>query len=111
MPTRAMTGLWGRWRNASGRSWPICKSRSMRRRVETWTSAEARASASSGSTSAASRSGRAVDQSGATRLGELLCGGALQQVLQPHQRLGGKEGSAPYAARAETKELRLDTME
>src|SRR3974390_104604 len=54
MPTRDMTGLWGRWRNASGRSWPIYKSRSMRRRVETWTSAEARASASSGSTSAAS---------------------------------------------------------
>jgi hypothetical protein len=45
------------------------------------------------------------------RLGELLCGGALQQVLQPHQRLGGKEGSAPYAARSETKGLRLDTME
>jgi RNA-directed DNA polymerase len=45
------------------------------------------------------------------RGGELLCGGALQQVLQPHQRLGGKEGSAPYAARSETKGLRLDTME
>jgi RNA-directed DNA polymerase len=36
------------------RSWPIYKSRSMRRRVESWTSVEARASASSDSTSAAS---------------------------------------------------------
>ena len=27
----------------------------------------------------------------ATRLGELLCGGAFQRVLQLHQRLGGKE--------------------
>jgi hypothetical protein len=36
------------------RSWPIYKSRSMRRRVESWTSVETRASASSDSTSVAS---------------------------------------------------------
>ena len=55
--------------------------------------------------------GRAVDQPDTTRLGELLCGGAFQRVLQLHQRLGGKEGSAPHAARSETKGLRLDAME
>src|SRR6476660_9331932 len=60
---------------------------------------------------AASGSGRAVDQPDTTRLGELLCGGAFQRVLQLHQRLGGKEGSAPHAARSETKGLRLDAME
>jgi hypothetical protein len=42
---------------------------------------------------------------------ELLRGRAFQRVLQLHQRLGGKEGSAPYAARSETKGLRLDAME
>jgi hypothetical protein len=31
--------------------------------------------------------------------------GAFQRVLQLHQRLGGKEGSAPHAARSETKGL------
>ena len=46
-----------------------------------------------------------------TRLGELLRGGAFQRVLQLHQRLGGKEGSAPHAACSETKGLRLDAME
>ena len=55
--------------------------------------------------------GRAVDQPNTTRLGELLCGWAFQRVLQLHQRLGGKEGSAPHAARSETKGLRLDAME
>src|SRR4029077_16902154 len=40
-----------------------------------------------------------------TRLGELLCGGAFQRALQLHQRLGGKEGSAPNAACSETKGL------
>src|SRR5580693_5957191 len=60
---------------------------------------------------ATSGSGRAVDQPDTTRLGELLCGGAFQRVLQLHQRLGGKEGSAPHAARSETKGLRLDAME
>ena len=38
---------------------------------------------------------------------ELLCGGAFQRVLQLHQRLGGKEGSAPHAACLETKGLRV----
>ena len=47
---------------------------------------------------ATSGSGRAVDQPDTTRLGELLCGGAFQRVLQLHQRLGRKEGSAPHAA-------------
>ena len=60
---------------------------------------------------ATSGSGRAVDQPDTTRVGELLCGGAFQRVLQLHQRLGGKEGSAPHAARSETKGLRLDAME
>jgi RNA-directed DNA polymerase len=60
---------------------------------------------------ATSGSGRKVDQPGAARLGELLCGRAFQRVLQLHQRLGGKEGSAPYAARSETKGLRMDAME
>jgi RNA-directed DNA polymerase len=32
----------------------------------------------------------------------LLCGRALQRVLQLHQRLGGKEGPAPHAANSET---------
>ena len=59
---------------------------------------------------AASGSGCAVDQPD-TRLGELLCGGAFQRVLQLHQRLGGKEGSAPHAACSETKGLRVDAME
>ena len=53
----------------------------------------------------------AVDQPGAARLGELLCGRALQRVLQLHQRLGGKEGPAPYAAGSETQGLRLDAVE
>src|SRR5262249_59835895 len=52
---------------------------------------------------AASGSGRAVDQPDAARLGELLCGRALQRVLQLHQRLGGKEGPAPHAAGSETQ--------
>ena len=52
---------------------------------------------------ATSGSGRAVDQPDAARLGELLCGGAFQRVLQLHQRLGGKEDSAPHAAGSETK--------
>jgi len=60
---------------------------------------------------ATSGSGRAVDQPDTTWLGELLCGGAFQRVLQLHQRLGGKEGSAPHAACSETKGLRLDAME
>ena len=59
----------------------------------------------------ATSGGRAVDQPNTTRLGELLCGWAFQRVLQLHQRLGGKEGSAPHAARSETKGLRLDAME
>ena len=49
---------------------------------------------------ATSGSGCAVDQPDTTRLGELLRGGAFQRVLQLHQRLGGKEGSAPHAARS-----------
>ena len=32
-------------------------------------------------------------------------------LLQLHQRLGGKEGSAPHAACSETKGLRVDAME
>ena len=60
---------------------------------------------------ATSGSGRAVDQSDAARLGELLCGRALQRVLQLHQRLGGKEGPAPHAAGPETQGLRLDAVE
>ena len=53
----------------------------------------------------------AVDQPGAARLGELLCGWALQRVLQLHQRLGGEEDPAPHAAGSETKGLRLDAVE
>src|SRR6266568_7492994 len=49
-----MTGCRQRLRNAFGRNWPLYKSRSMKRRVESWTSAAARASASSDSTSVAS---------------------------------------------------------
>ena len=60
---------------------------------------------------ATSGSGRAVDQSGAARLGELLCGRAFQRMLQLHQRLGGKEGPAPHAAVSETQGLRLDAVE
>src|SRR6185369_322954 len=60
---------------------------------------------------ATSGPGRAVDQPGATRLGELLRGRAFQRVLQLHQRLGGKEGPASHAACSETKRLRLDAME
>ena len=60
---------------------------------------------------AASGSGRAADQPGAARLGELLRGGTLQRVLLLHTRLGGEKGPAPYAAIPETKGLRLDAME
>jgi RNA-directed DNA polymerase len=42
--TRDMTGCCRRWRNASGRNWPICKSRSMKRRVGSWIFAAAKAS-------------------------------------------------------------------
>ena len=51
------------------------------------------------------------DQSGATGVGELLRGWALQRVLQLHQRLGGEEGQAPSGACSETKGLRLGAME
>jgi Reverse transcriptase (RNA-dependent DNA polymerase) len=51
--------MMGAVESGSGRSWPIYKSRSMRRRVESWTSVGARASASSDSTSVASAVGRA----------------------------------------------------
>jgi hypothetical protein len=44
-------------------------------------------------------------------LGELLCGRALQRVLQLHQRLGGKEGQAPHGASSEPQGLRLEAME
>src|SRR3954470_11896324 len=60
---------------------------------------------------AADRTGDTLDQSGATGVGELLRGGALQRVLQLHQRLGGEEGQAPTGARSEAKGLRLGTME
>ena len=60
---------------------------------------------------AADRTGDTPDQSGATGVGELLRGGALQRVLQLHQRLGGEEGQAPTGACSEAKGLRLGTME
>ena len=46
---------------------------------------------------------------GATRMGELLRGWALQRVLQLHQGLGGEEGQAPAGACSEAKGLRLGT--
>ena len=55
--------------------------------------------------------GRAIDQPGAARLGELLRGWAFQRVLQLHQRLGRKEGPAPYGAGSEPKGLRLEAVE
>jgi hypothetical protein len=60
---------------------------------------------------AASGSGRAVDQPDAARLGKLLCGRTFQRVLQLHQRLGRKEGSAPHATSSETQGLRLAAVE
>src|SRR5277367_3915736 len=41
-------------------------------------------------------SGREVDQPGAARLGELLCGGTRQRVLRLRERLGGEEDPPPY---------------
>jgi hypothetical protein len=46
-----------------------------------------------------------------TGVGELLRPGALQRVLQLHQRLGGKEGQAPSGAGSETRELRMGAVE
>jgi hypothetical protein len=60
---------------------------------------------------AASGSGRAVDQPDAARLDKLLRGRALQRMLQLHQRLGRKEGPAPYAAGTQPQGLRLDAVE
>src|SRR6516162_418766 len=60
---------------------------------------------------ATDRTGDKPDQSGATRMGELLRGWALQRVLQLHQGLGGEEGQAPAGACSEAKGLRLGTME
>ena len=60
---------------------------------------------------ATDRTGDEPDQSGATRMGELLRGWALQRVLQLHQRLGGEEGQAPSGACSETEGLRLGTVE
>ena len=57
------------------------------------------------------RPGRAVDQPGATRLGELLRGRTLQRVLQLDQKLGGKESSTPLDASPETERLRLEAVE
>src|SRR5271166_3817335 len=51
-----MTGGWRRWRNGCARNWPSCRSKSTKKRVESWTSAEARASAFWGSTSRRVRS-------------------------------------------------------
>src|ERR1700722_11446368 len=47
-----MTGRWRRWRTGCARNWPSCRSKSTKKRVGSWTSAEARASAFWGSTSA-----------------------------------------------------------
>jgi group II intron reverse transcriptase/maturase len=60
---------------------------------------------------ATDREGDCSDQSGAAGMGELLCGGAREQVLQHHQRLGGEEGQAPSGACPEAKGLRLGAME
>jgi RNA-directed DNA polymerase len=60
---------------------------------------------------ATDRTGDKPDQSGSTRLGELLRRWALQRVLQLHQRLGGEEDQAPSGACSETKGLRLEAME
>ena len=60
---------------------------------------------------ATDRTGDKPDQSGATRMGELLRGWALQRVLQLRQRLGGEEGQAPSGAGSETKGLRLEAVE
>jgi len=40
-----------------------------------------------------------------------FAGWAFQCMLQLHQRLGGKEGPAPYVAGSETQGLRLDAVE
>ena len=37
--------------------------------------------------------------------------GPLQSLLHVHQRLGGEEGPAPFAAGLETPRLRLDAVE
>ena len=58
-----------------------------------------------------SEPGRRVDQPGTARLGELLCGRTFQRVLQLRERLGGKEGPAPYAARSEPSRLQLEAVE
>src|SRR6516162_8925610 len=60
---------------------------------------------------ATDRTGDEPDQSGATGMGELLRGWALQRGLQLHQRLGGEEGQAPSGACSETEGLRLGTVE
>ena len=60
---------------------------------------------------AISEPGCTIDQPGAARLGELLRGRAFQRVLQLYQRLGGKEGPAPYGAGSELKRLRLEAVE
>ena len=61
----------GRWRNASARNWPIYKSKSMKRRVESWILTAAKASVSSASTSAASFS---VAASPRVAEEEVVCG-------------------------------------
>jgi len=60
---------------------------------------------------ATDRTGDKPDQSGSTRLDELLRRWALQRVLQLHQRLGGEEDQAPSGACSETTGLRLEAME
>lgn len=60
---------------------------------------------------AAGGSGGRPDQSGVTRLGELLRCWTFQRVLQPHQRLDGKEDSTPHGSISESTGLRLEEVE
>src|ERR1700730_362232 len=51
------------------------------------------------------------DQSHASGLGELFCGGTCEPVLFVYQRLGGKEDTAASDAGTEAAGLRLATVE
>ena len=51
------------------------------------------------------------DQSDSTRMGELLCGRALEPVLFVYQPMGGAEDSAAPDARPRTPGVRVEAVE
>ena len=59
----------------------------------------------------ARRAGDRVDKPDLARLGELLCGRALESVFLIYQRLGRKEDPAPHDACPKSEGFRLEAME